>query len=1162
MGENFILIDSAFKSRLQTYAAKNLKKGDLKTVLQSLSGDIIAIIKKVLMKQNSVKFNLFVECLFENVKKETSVHNFKSKNEAIFQASDVADIVNKHICKIIVEFEESNLGGSGLYYLRVHSCELRINENVPLSGRGYLQLPKKFENCKSLINIRNFDDYCFKYCVLSQFIEENKDLMLSYLNRPDLESKYDWSCVNFPVEIKDIAKFEKVNSMSINVFSVEQKFVMNVSRPYVDYNVYPIKVCEKELPDHRDLLYVTDDEGDSHYLVITDFNKFIRPFLTTFHKSIKVCKRCFSHFSALNGKSAQERLNYHLTMCSKIKPVRSLLPQKQEVCFNQYHHSKKIRFVIYADFECVLHPISHCQNNVESSWTTRYQKHEPFSFCYLLKDSENEYTQLRLFRGQDAAEQFMRSLTDDVKKIEHILFGNNKPIKNLTPVQQKAYESSTICHICKKGDFTVDNYKVKDHCHITGDYRGAAHNNCNLLFKRQTFIPVIIHNLSGYDSHFIIKQLGYDESRINVICNTKEKYISFSKFVTSTHLKSRNMELRFIDSFRFMPNSLQQLADNLPKNNFFETKEHFGDKYDLVNTKGVFPYDFVTDYDVLNSTSLPPKENFFNKLNGEHISDGDYAHAQKVWDEFKINNLGEYSDVYLKSDTLILSDVFENFRGMCLQTYDLDCLHYFTAPGFAYSAMLKYTGVKLPLLMDIDMLLLVERGVRGGICQCVTRYAEANNHMCDDYDACKRTSFLYYLDANNLYGYAMSQRLPCGNFKWLTAQEIQNIDITTMVDDYDKGYILEVDIEYPHILHDKHEDLPFCAEMKHPPNSKSKKLLTTLDFKLNYVAHYSVLKQAMRYGLKITKIHRGISFDQSSWLQPYIELNSNKRMQAKNEFEKNFFKLMNNAVFGKTMENVRKRIDFRLVSDERRTLKLISKPNFVDRVIYTPNLVGIELLKTNLVLDKAIYVGMCILDISKVLMYDFHYDKMQKIFDGDLKLCYMDTDSFIYKIYSDDLYADLQQAKQYLDTSVYEKDHALYCTTNKAVVGKFKDECPSGAIQKFVGLRAKMYALKLKCGKSIKKLKGINKNVIKNSICFEDYVNCLENNTTTFSLNRAIRSFNHEVYSVCINKKTLNAEDDKRVILDDGINTVPHGHYMITECDNVENHKAKRCKIN
>ena len=224
---------------------------------------------------------------------------------------------------------------------------------------------------------------------------------------------------------------------------------------------------------------------------------------------------------------------------------------------------------------------------------------------------------------------------------------------------------------------------------------------------------MIFHNLSGYDSHLFIKELGGDDKNIDVIPENTEKYISFSKQV------SKHLSLRFLDSFRFMASSLDQLAKNLSADQFSIIRQHFAaDHISLLLRKGVYPYDYINHPDKFSEECLPPIEAFYNRLNESNITLDDYQHAQHVWDTFQITNLGEYADLYVKTDVLLLADIFENFRKVCLKTYGLDPAWYYTAPGLSWDAMLKKTDIRLELLTDYEMLLFVENGIRGGISQC------------------------------------------------------------------------------------------------------------------------------------------------------------------------------------------------------------------------------------------------------------------------------------------------------------------------------------------------------------------------------------------------------------------------------------------------------------
>ena len=333
--------------------------------------------------------------------------------------------------------------------------------------------------------------------------------------------------------------------------------------------------------------------------------------------------------------------------------------------------------------------------------------------------------------------------------------------------------------------------------------------------------------------------------------------------------------------------------------------------------KGVYPYEYMDNWERFNETSLPNKESFYSNLNMENIDDIDYRHGNNVFKIFKLKNLGEYHDLYVQSDTLLLADVFENCRNKCLEVYELDPAHFLSLPGLAWQACLKKTNIELELLTDYDILLMTEEVIRGEICHSIHRYAKANNEYMENYDKNKESSYIQYLDANNLYGWAMSQKLPVNNFKWV--EDVSRINeefIKNYNENSSKGYILEVDVKYPKKLHDLHSDLPFLP--KRIKIDKCKKLVCDLHNKKKYVVHIKSLKQALNNGLKLKRVHRIIKFTQKTWLKSYIDMNTELRKLAKDDFEKDLFKLMNNAVFGKAMENIRKHRDIKLVTIDKK----------------------------------------------------------------------------------------------------------------------------------------------------------------------------------------------------------------------------------------------------
>ena len=407
----------------------------------------------------------------------------------------------------------------------------------------------------------------------------------------------------------------------------------------------------------------------------------------------------------------------------------------------------------------------------------------------------------------------------------------------------------------------------------------------------------------------------------------------------------------------------------------------------------------------------------------------------------------------------------------------------------------------------------------------------------------------------------MSQNLPTGGFRWITAKK--KIELERVAENI--GLILEVDLEYPKELHDLHNGYPlapekmtitedmlseYCNKIKDKFNltvGNVQKLVMTLSGKKNYVVHYKNLILYKKLGLKVTKVHRVLRFNQSPWLREYINFNTEMRKNSKNDFEKNFFKLMNNSVFGKTMENLRKRVDVQLVSSEKKLLRMASRPTFVSTKIFNESLAAVRKIKGNLVLNKPAYVGMCILDLSKTLMYDFHYNYIKKRYNDRATLLFTDTDSLMYEIQTEDVYKDFIEDREMFDNSDYTKNSQFYFAENKKVIGKMKDEAVGVPITEFVGLRSKMYSYIKEDGKGGKTAKGVKKSVIKLTIEHNNYRDVLTGSSQLHHKMHTIRSVGHNIGTYEINKISLSCFDDKRHILPDGVKSLAYGHHEATE---------------
>ena len=959
---------------------------------------------------------------------------FNSTTTTILNEFDIQDFYDQAVEEILNRIARWISKGSGWVIERILNFFLNIVSYVPLKGRSYLPLPEELRNSrKGLINIKNDDNECFRWCHVRHLNPlRHHNERITQKDR-EIAKTLDYRGVTFPVTIRDIGKIEKQNKININVFG------------YDEY-VFPIRNSETEHGETLNVLLIEGETGQ-HYVYIKDFNR-LNYDITKSHHRKHFCLHCLQPFTS------EDHLEAHKRDCLIINGTQRIEMPKEGSQVYFWNHKKRlpVPFVIYADFEALTRKIDSCSPEGNKSYTQAYQKHEPSGFGYkVVCHYDQKYSKPTvIYRGENVIEKFIQHLFREVKDCQKIITERAKKRLVMTASDEKDFRNAKKCWICQKR-YKADENPVRDHCHITGKYRGSAHNTCNLKLQisaERIKIQVVFHNLKGYDSHFIIEKLGdiMEEKPLDVkvIATNTEKY-------TAIYL---DKHLAFIDSYQFMASPLANLAKNLPADKYIYTSEAFeGEKLALMKEKGVYPYDYMDSEAMFAERHLPQRKDFYSLLTDEDISDSDYAHAQKVWETFGIENMGQYHDLYLKSDVLLLADIFENFREICLDIYGLDPAHYVSSPGLSWDAMQKMTGVSLDLISDVDMQNLIEKGMRGGISTITHRHAVANNKYMKNYDPEKESCYIPYLDANNLYGWAMSQKLPTGDFRWIPSPEYINLD--SYDENSAKGLILEVDLEYPPELHRLHNDYPLAPEKmvvreemlsdysreilgrEGMTIGKVGKLIPNLRDKKEYVLHYRNLQLYLKLGLKLTKIHRALEFSQSNWLEPYIAFNTQKRTEAKNVFEKDFFKLMNNSVFGKTMENLRKRSNIQLVTDPDRMLRLAARPTYISHKIFHENLVAVHCKQTKLVLNKPSYVGMCILELSKTLMYDFHYNYILPKYP-DAKLLFTDTDSLCYHIRTEDIYSDFFADRELFDNSDYPSDSKFYFAENKKVIGKMK----------------------------------------------------------------------------------------------------------------------------
>lgn len=1126
---NVQVISSAFKSRIISYRVNPMTpEFDAEIFLRSIATTVLQLVGDSLRKFMALKvnFELFASYVLPKDERK-SMKSFNTQFCVVFQNTDLHSFYEQCIDTLMTKCSEFELSESGWSLDSISHLELNINQYNPLRAGTYINLPKIIQNTKACLNIKNKDNYCFLYSIMAHLYpaKSNSTRVSSY---PHFKDILNISGMKFPPSLDDIKQFEMKNeNISVNVYGLEKK--QHVTGPLY-------KTAKRKL-HHVNLLLLENNEV-FHFCLIKKFERLVHKQLTKHKCKIFLCEECFIYFDC------EQKLTTH--DCARVKTI---LPEPNtKLKFSHVEKTQKIPIAIYGDFESLLREYS---DRSKKQYVQDIQIHEASCFAYYIccasKPELNEYVS---YRGPNCSKKFAECITRDVMKL-YPLINAYKEMLPLTETERQSIENATVCHICKlvfKNDDTI----VADHDHFTGKLRGPAHNLCNLNMQTCQFIPILFHNLSGYDCHLFITELANIAGRINLIPRTKEKYITLTKFIPIDN--DNSAQLKFIDSFNFLSSSLDKLADTLDPSDFQSLKSFFPQNhlFDLLRRKGIYCYDYVDSWKRYEDCQLPDKKYFFNKLSGENISEEDYKHAQKVWQVFQIKNLGEYTDLYLMCDVLLLCDVFEKFRVMSLNSYNLDPCYYVSSPSLSWDAMLLFTKVELDLISDIEMYQMLENGIRGGLAQCSLRHAKANNVYLSDYDDNVPDSYLVYMDCVNLYGFAMMQKLPTRNFRFFKHDEIEMFNLESIPECSQKGYILEVDIEYPVNIHDEHSDLPFAPEKYAAPGKRSKKLIANLHNKYKYIIHYMHLKECLLNGLKLLKIHRILTFEQDNFLKPYIELNTFLRQKATSEFERDYFKKQNNSIFGKTIENKRKQVDVKLVNVWRDVHNLtnkicgaekyISMPNFKNLAIFSENLVAIQLQQTKLVLDRPIYIGFSVLEIAKSHLYKFHYSVMKNLYGQDLKLCYTDTDSLLYIINTSDFYKDMKQNIQYFDTSNFEVGNVYNIPqTNIKLPGYFKDEMGGRVISEFAGLRAKLYCVNTE-KTSIKKAKGIKKSVTKN-LQMDKFKRCLYNNKELRDDMYIIKSKNHKIFTTKLNKLVLSRNDDKRNILTNKITTLPWGHY-------------------
>lgn len=618
--------NSAFRNRLKTFIITNISHIDTTDFFPDAFIHFRNQINTILETQNFIKViaNLHVE-FTKTVTNEAGVRtdsidkDLYTNPQTIDIETDLVTFYDEYIVsELNRKISEDSLAGSGFVLSKIFKLSIHISKYEPYAGASYIEVPKFLRDKKAIINVKNKDNECFKYAVLSALFpaEKNVDRVQKY--KP-FEHLVDFS-MTFPVDVVKIKKFEQQNPLiSINVYMYHDD----------TKSVRPIRLTKEVKEKHIHLLMLTEQTSNvnvvkSHYCWIKNLGALLGK-QVSLHKTRKVfCDRCLNHFTD------QTKLNDHLINCCKQNNCKIQVPRRSDNILNFKNYSKQLMvpFIVYADIESILKNID--KPFFQNGGIQAYQKHDACSIGYYFHSEHNVLkSYYRSKRSTDCIEWFAKELLYIAYRVEDVL-RKIKPLK-MTVDDEFSFIRADTCHICGKR-FLEKERRVRDHSHITGKFRGAAHESCNLNFQEAHHIPIVFHNLSNYDAHFLVKILAtHINGSMTIIPNNEERYISFSIKVPSNITKKYAdfIQLRFMDSFRFMSSSLDYLASLLPSESkkilHEQNKNLTDDNLKLLERKGVFCYDYIDSWSKFDETSLPAQDKFYSKLTESHISDEDYS---------------------------------------------------------------------------------------------------------------------------------------------------------------------------------------------------------------------------------------------------------------------------------------------------------------------------------------------------------------------------------------------------------------------------------------------------------------------------------------------------------------------------------------------------------
>lgn len=1088
--ENRISFDSDHETNeIIIDEAKHLNL-NIKIFFQRAKREIVSLLRKELENLHNFKFRLshigiYYRQTEEEVDESTMMDAIKCFSSDFFVVGKGMNInkLYQFAMDDVIEkcdnFTESNSGWTIFKILQIQIDVIKIHQ---IYGGSFIALSKNLKAKNALLNIKNSDNKCLLYCLCARFFRhqvEDPEKSSSYYQ---FTHEFMLDNMDLPLNLRQIRRFEKINSLSINIYSYKGKNQFGV-----------VKTCEKEIDGRHIDLLLLERNLRHHYVLITDFERLIKSSLTNNHSKIYICKVCLSNFTSKNV--------YEFHKAIKCNGFSYSFPKDDFVEFKFQHAFQKCPIRFYFDCEVLF---KNCENfklnddtNAYSAYTRKINEHIPLSVAYncITFNKDPRLDKIRLFRGRDCIEEFIENLIDDCKYFYDHYYSKKYEMSIITPEIQEILNKQTHCTMCNKL-FEMNTSTAIDHCHYipcinndlnldiypslikNSNIRSKLCTNCNLQLKQIARFPVYSHNGSRYDYSLVLNFLlrsKYSDN-IKVIPKTQQRYITFSFWFPH---KDKKIKIIFLDTYAFLPSSLSAIVDSLHINDLKLSQKFLREKFPLSHftkdriTKIPFFYKKITSFEICDKIqNLPKISDFTNDLTKEEISQEAYNFVCNLYEQLDVKTWGNLYDAYVSLDCVLLADCFESFVNTCIKKFKVSPQYFVSLPSFTYNCMILHSDTKIEYIKDSTLLNVCIASLRGGLVQGTEIINFANNKYLPNYNPKLPTTFIHAYDINGLYAYILhTYKFPDGNYEWIIDPDIldnlkNNILNLTKYDEY--GYIFIGKVLYPKKIHEYHDDYPLLVEKLKFHNENHLKLCATLLDKELYSCHYMLLQNAVKNGLILDTLYVAIKFHQSFYLKNYVSKLIEWKENPKNsEFETKIAKLLSNSLYGRLCMNIHKRRSIKFITnwnnDDRRRRcgsKLFSNPNLKNFKIIDENLVLIETKLNKVKVDTLTISANVVLDGSKKHMSEQFYDLLVPIFGRkNIKNLGGDTDCIIFKtINIENPYEVILKHAEKFDCSSFNGLFGLP-DINRKKSGLLACEAGGRLIKSFCYVRSKCYAM-------------------------------------------------------------------------------------------------------